>query len=105
MKYYFLIVFLFLISCQEKVYDSTKQFDQKYVDSTLKSIKDSLDKNFQKKYDSLLNNEAELQADSILNSRPNKSSESDDYNLKTPIPKTKDLPEPTGPEYRFPDEE
>lgn len=92
-----------LLSCKEETVDTSKIHSQKYVDSTLNSIRDSLDKAMQNYYDSLIQAEAEYLVDSLLqNTNHKKETEMD---LKIPKPSIKNLPEPTGPEYKFPEEE
>src|SRR5690606_12824276 len=92
-----------ILSCQTKSVDTTKVYDQKYIDSTLYMIKDSLDKRMVMFYDSLLNAEAEAFVDSLQNN-PKHADKFPELDLKSPPPPTRNLPEPSGPDYTFPEE-
>lgn len=63
---------------------------------------DSLEKEEYRKYEELLNDEAQKIADSILKS-PKKSVNNSENELRTEKPQTQNLPEPTGPDYKFPE--
>lgn len=106
MKYHSLLfgimISMLLFSCEEEKMDVMKIHSQKYVDSTLKAFQDSLEKSLQQYYDSLLQKEAESIADSLLKTKT--PSAENEFDLKIPKPSTKNLPEPTGPEYKFPEE-